>query len=410
MDILKRGFVLRTNKTNIPETIFYLAFAVFFIKYILDCTTLIQRPQLLDTFLTAIFIGLIFLKIILQRYTPLQFLTTVIICGVVIFSCLGARINNIYLIGFLCIIAFQGMPLEKVIKLSCVMKLITIFIHVPAYSIIYFINPAAVTLYHKGDIIRHSFFIGHANMFSFIVVWTIFELMFLYYNKIKLPHLLIGWAVNIIFYLFTNTNSGLIVMTVVTLLIFLEKTGSYKITRLLTVISKYGFPVFSALVYVIIVSYPILTGWLNTAWISLDKFMSGRLLYGAYGVDVHGVTLLGRYINFPAKSFWSGNWLDTIYFDNVYIQYMILFGIANLILISIMLFIFANKMENKEKIFIIAFIFYGIMEAYVTTVVYCFPLLIIGKYIYENVGNAKNSVRIGDRDYGYKVKRDNPGI
>jgi hypothetical protein len=114
--------------------------------------------------------------------------------------------------------------------------------------------------------------------------------------------------------------------------------------------------------------------------------MTGRLWFGAYSYDLFGFTFLGRNFDLyvPRKIFWDGRWGDYfIPFDNYYIGNLYHYGIINLVVTALALLLLTKRMENREKIIIVAFSFYGIMENYIINIAICFVLLIIGKYIYQ---------------------------
>lgn len=390
---MERKKYYQTN--DIDKIIFYFAYICFFLKYLFDSSTLLQRPKIADSFLILVFLLLIAFKLILQEYTPSHLLIIGAIFAVIAYSCMKAKNNNIYLMSCLCVISMQNIDLKKIVKLSCILKSAALITHITSYILISALNPSSIQFYYRGEVTRASFFLGHANMFSFVLTWAIFEIIFLNYENLNIYHMLICWGVSIFFYFFTWTNTGIIIFSVVTFLILAEKCRPVFFERTAAQVVKFGYAVCSVFSISSAVFYPQMSEQVKNIWNSLNKFMSGRLLYGAFAYDVYGYTIFGRSINFPAKSFWKSHWIDTILFDNVYLAYFILSGVVNLVLISVIFFLIAEKTENKEKIFIIAFIFYGIMEVYVMTAVYCFVLLIIGKYIFngKTQGEIKNVQR-----------------
>jgi len=174
---------------------------------------------------------------------------------------------------------------------------------------------------------------------------------------------------------------------VVTVLIALDKLGKGVFDGLITITAKYGYIVFAALCVFLTTVYTRLDGTPRKMWDALDGFLTGRLWYGAYAYDFFGPTFFGRTLSgIPEKIFWQNRWQDAFYtFDSYYLGNLYIYGIINLVLTGIALVAFCRKMDTREKIIIIAFSVYAIMEAYVTNVVVCSALFIIGKYIYSGV-------------------------
>jgi hypothetical protein len=113
---------------------------------------------------------------------------------------------------------------------------------------------------------------------------------------------------------------------------------------------------------------------------TLNEMFTGRLLYGAVAYDLKGLSIFGKNVTFDPKLYWNGYWIDGMIFDNCYIWMMVSYGIAYLVLISFAAIAFNSRMDTRDRIFIILYSLYTIMEAYVMNAAICFPLLILGMY------------------------------
>ena len=229
------------------------------------------------------------------------------------------------------------------------------------------------------------------------------EYIYIHYKKIRPVHLLLLWFVEIISYQFTDSNSGVIVLSLSVLSVLCERYYKNFFASLSAKIIKYGHILFSLIFLELIIIYPSLSGAAKTAWETINTFFNGRLLYGAYTYDTHGLTFLGRFINFPDKVYWNGHWMDlvsVIVFDNYYLGQLVLFGTVSLIMISLALFIVEKDLESRDRIILISYIFYGIMEAYVITLVYCFALMVVGKYLHRHFDRRSPHERMLNRRPG----------
>ena len=373
------------QRINLGELLFFASFFAFFLKYTMDISGIITRDETLNSALVGFSIICSVTKILTQRYTPLRFALTMSACAVIGYSSL-ISINYLFLLGFLLIMGMQDIDFLKIIKIVFWGKTINMSAHVLCYIYVYNTNPSAITFSFRAGtgLPRHFFFMGHANTFSAFLVWTCIEYIFINYSRLRARHLAAIWLINIFFYMFTDSNSGITVLSIVTALIALDKSSKGFFDKPLAFFAKYAYTFLAVFFPFTAAVYTMLDGRLKELWHILDGFLTGRMWYGAYAYYRHGPTLGGRPDMAPENIFWSGRWFDTMtIFDNYYLGNFLSYGYIHLIITALAFIILCGKMENREKIIIIAFILYGIMESYVTNISICFALIIIGKYLYQ---------------------------
>jgi len=364
------------------EQIFIIAFCIFILKNLFPISTLVPYIDKLDLVMILLFFVCIGYKLVTQKYKPYGLLLLVLFTLLFAYAALSTQYYSIFY-GALCIIAMQNVKLENVLRASVWIKTVFLFTHVCVYFSILFLYPDTVEMIERNGVHRHFFYLQHPNLFSAILVWTCLEYIYLKYDRIKFNALLIIFLINMFFYFFTNTNTGLIVIFLAIVLILFEKHKGEAFQPFLKQCTKYIFPLLAILFVFLVAMYTRLSGIAYTLWHELDKILTGRLLYGAYAYDQYGYSLNGRNILFPEKSYWGGFWLDNIYFDNSYLYLFITYGSFYLIFISAAFYLLERKMEPKEKIMVILLAVFGVMEGYVLNISLCFPLIIIGKYVYD---------------------------
>ena len=375
----------RENKGSIGEGIFLFAFAMLCLKSIFTASELFPYSKTMDTIFIALFIGGIILKLLLQTYTATIYTAMGLILSVAVLYLCAHSGNNAFLMGFLCIIAMQEVDILKVLKLSSSIKIVTITIHVIWYIITYYTNPDSIHYMYRNGVWRNYFFLGHPNFFAALFTWTCFEIIYINYDRIRGLDLTFMWLLSFIFYRFTDSNTGIIMLSLIILLIVWDKSGGRMFRKTITLLVKYGHFVCSVVFMAFVAVYTSLDGQLKALWESLDSVFTGRMLPGVYVYDTYGFTLLGRTLQFAPKVNWNGVWFDNLaYFDNYYIGHLVLFGIVLLTALSLVFFILSDKLVNKDLIIILAYIFYGIMESYVSNLAVCFSLLLVGRYIYPS--------------------------
>ena len=378
---------MKQPKGILGELLFYTAFLSFCIKFTLDYSGLIPvRPEMFNNLLVGISITCSMVKVVFQRYTFSRFLVTMAICAVIGFSSM-ISINFLFLLSFLLLMGMQDIKLESIVKLALFVKIVSIAVHVFWYIVVFHTNPDVIQFVFRAGVgaPRHFFFMGHANTFMAFLVWSCIDYIYLRYNKLTVLDMAVIWLINIIFYSFAFSNTGIIVMAIVTLLIALDKLGKGFFDKLFTWLAKYLYLLFSIIFSTLVIFYTRLDGQLLVMWHGLDDFLTGRLWLGAHAYDIFGHTILGRPDMPPTVAFWQGRYFNTMtVFDNHYVGNLVSYGIINTVALVIVLVKLCGKMENREKLVIIAFSFFAIMQSDVTNVVICFALLLIGKYLYRS--------------------------
>jgi len=373
-----------TRKSVLGELIVLSAFFLYCVKYSFDSSAILVRNESVNSILLVISVGLPVLKIVfLQRYSLLRIIVTAVAAVAVCLSCLLGG-NFLFLNGFLFILAMQDIDFDKVVRLGFWFMDVSLGVRVLWYIVLYITSPESIDfIYRTAGEPRHYFLLGHPNMFMAMLVWSCFEFIYLNYNRVHVRHFVVMWVVNLAFYVYTDSNTGLVVLAVVSLLVTLDKKGRGYFDKLLKTLAKYTYAFCATLFSMLAIVYTWLAPAQRAVWLEVDALLTGRMWYGAYAFDQYGVTLMGRQIDFPTKIFWADRWFDGFaYFDNYYHGNLFLFGIIHLALTALVFIVLAGKMETRDKIIVDAFSLYGGMESYVTNVLICFALLVVGKYLY----------------------------
>lgn len=376
------------KRENFGELVIIFAALISVFKNITDSSELFGFLDKFNNIILLIFLVCIGYKLLIQEYT---FIKLVIIFGIGVICIYSTVVLKYYTFfyTYIFICALQNVDIKKVIKASMYMKLTLLSVHVFLFIAFFYLNPGLIIIFERNGIERYSFFMGHPNTFTAYLAWMLLEMIYIYYEKIKIWTMGIIWLVSIIFYCFTNSNTGTIVLSAVILIIYIEKFNNEKIKKAVRFMAGYGFMIFSLLFAFLSVIYVNLSGSLQSIWENFDSALTGRLMFGAYTYDNYGMTLIGRNITFPSKSFWHEHWIDAVYFDNSYYQFLFQMGGIYIILISIGMIYISKKTSSKENIFIIAGILYGIMEGYIINIFICFPFMFIGVYIFSKVDKSE---------------------
>lgn len=367
---------------RIPQNLYLAAYLLFIIKYMCEASVIIPWQGIVDTIIIILFMCLLAAKLALQSYTPAQlagFTAAAVLC---VYSSINAKFSS-PMLSFFFLITLQDVDLRRVLRAGYRLKAAFIIAHVVCYIALMVISPGSITYLYRGSVERHQFLFSHPNMFTAYVVWTCIEFIYVNYGRIRAVHLAPILLVNILFYIFTNSRTGLYIIIIITVLIAIEKSSARFSDAVLRPASRYVFGVCSALCYALTVVYsPVISGTAKDLWLKLNNLLTGRLVYGAYSYHYFGFTWLGRILHTPAKVYYNGHWLDGVILDNSYQWLMLVYGGVFLLLVSAAFFFAVRRMDNIERILVIAYAIYALMENYTVNAAICFPLLLIGKSIF----------------------------
>lgn len=376
------------QKNILQQQLYTVAFVIIAVKHLLDVSALFQRPEWMDLLFLLSFFACIGWKLMLQRYTK------GLLAGTLVLGCLfvfiSLRMNYFTLIFTFCLLAAsQNVNIKNVLKYVSVAKILLLLAHVIPHMITLLITPDQIEYVYRNGVQRQHFYVGHPNTFSMFVGWALLEFTFAFYEQLRGIHLLIIWCINFAVYQFTDSNTSIIVSTICLVLFFAERKKPQLMARVLTPMARYLFLILSVFFVAITALFTSMPSGLREIYLFLNDMFTGRLIFGAYVYETFGIAWFGNpNVYLKNTIYFEGFWLDALVFDNTYIYLFVYYGAVFLILYSIV-FIIIGKDDKKdtgrniEKILIVAYAFYAIMENYTVNAALCFPVLFMGSRLYS---------------------------
>lgn len=376
------------QKNILQQQLYTIAFVILSVKNILDSSSLFRRPEWMDTLFLLSFFACIGWKLMLQRYTKKTLFLTVIFGF--LFAFVSFKMKYFFLLFTFCgIAATQNVNLKNVFKYTSITKILMIFLHVIPYIVTAIVTPEQIDYIYRNGVQRQYFYIGHPNTFSMYVGWALLEFTYAFYEQLRGIHLIFIWIINYIVYRYTDSNTSIIVSTICVTLFTAERAKPKQMAKILTPIAKYAFAACAIFFTAITVSFTSMPDGLRTMYLNLNDFFTGRLLFGAYTYEKFGIAWLGNpSVHLSETTYFEGFWVDSLVFDNSYIYLLVYYGAIFLPIFSIALIIIGSDKKfdvkrNVEKILIIAYAFYAIMENYAINAVLCFPILFVGTRLFD---------------------------
>lgn len=352
------------------------------IKMMMGSSSLISLNEWVGTGIDILILTLLCSKLIQQKYTKKELIFLAVVGLLCSYS--SIVVGNFYLIfAFLFMISMRFVNLQRLLTYRVVVKSTIILIHFIVFLFIYIVFPNEISTVVRNDVIRYDFFLGQPNTCQMYILWTSIEFIVAIYYKLNAGHLCILTFINVIFYLFTNSNTSILLYFIILIFVLGEKYHSRRIKRIYEWIASKGFAVLSVVFAIIAVTYGSSSSIIKILYTVLDKFFTGRIAYGGYAYHLYGFSIIGQKISFPGLAQWNGQWFDELYLDNAYLWLLLGYGVVFTILISWFLNRYTKRMNEIEKISIAAMVLFGITESYILDVSKCFSLLIIG-IIYYN--------------------------
>ncbi len=228
--------------------------------------------------------------------------------------------------------------------------------------------------------VRYCFGMGHPNAFHTMMWIMVILLLFVYQERIRIYHLMILFCINIVLYMFTDSSTGLLIVSM-TLIGF----GVLKYVKMCT--EKKFFYILGALLFggcIIFVFAAMNAGityemiYTGDVWLKLDRLLNGRY-QSAYAVEA------ARIENWK----WFADAANMAYFDAGFVRIIYWYGVIPFLMYSgLNLYLIFKSYQYKDYmtlLVVVIFSVYTLMEAHFISVYimrnYLFVLM--GYYWYQ---------------------------
>lgn len=139
--------------------------------------------------------------------------------------------------------------------------------------------------------------------------------------------------------------------------------------------AQYGVVIMSALSFAMLWVARIPA--LNKFFLFLNVLASNRFTSNIKAFDMYGITLLGQASKFGAEFEYMGKTYGWVYADNMYLYLLIHVGAIYLIILGILLWIGAKRLNRRELLPIVAMLIFGTFENRVLSIDVYFTVLLI---------------------------------
>ena len=329
---------IKNGQLNYANKIYNAAYIIIVIKAFYaysDIVAAVRMQIVLDICNLLLLLLLVYKMVFMQKYNIKQFFLCLILAVITRYTD-SKTYMFMMLPDFFLIAATQDVDFKKTISIVYKIEAAIIGVHVVLYPIMYFFNRSALRFSIRGGetAIRHQFMLSHANIFSMLLLWTILGYIYVNYEKLDKLRIIGCWLVYVFFYLFTDSNSGLIILTAITVLLLLKNTIGDKVDGVVTFLARYLYLILFVAFDFMMIIFPYTNGTAREIWLVIDDFFTGRPKYGAYAYYLQGFTLFGQSIHFPSKIHWEGMWFDSGACDNAFMWISVSYGLIYIFIIG----------------------------------------------------------------------------
>lgn len=290
--------MIKFRRKNITSShIFILAWIIMLIHI---CVANSSYSSYSLKYVSYIGLIIIFLKIIITKYTKREMILSFFILAFSIIS--SYKTSDMRTVWFaLFLVGAKNVNFDKIVKATfyTMLSCCTIFIIFSLFGIVSITSVSSV----KG--IRYSFGLGHPNMASAYYSIIISLFCYLRKDKIKIWNLLTFWGLGIGVYLLTKSMTGLVICSFYVILMLLFKSGVLKIKFI-------KYLIFITLVLVI-AFFTIAPITYNSNLSKINEMLTGRISQSNYYINKYGVNLWGNNVFKDLNSKTTDNILDDGY-------------------------------------------------------------------------------------------------
>ena len=358
-----------------------VAFVVLIIKVTALYSALMPWSSLVDNLCIVFVIGVTFAK--LTRLTmPLgRLLTLAILSLFALYTCVTMGQYDL-LVTLLALILLIDEDLEEYISLMLKIQAWLLVAHLAGSTLLSLLGDSRRFWFIANDRLRFKGGYDHSNVLSCFIQSCLLMFAWLRFRRIT-PNQF-GWmtVVTVLTFIISRSRAGLL-LNIFTLLILILAQNDNKLVKKLL---DFAFPLlFPAQVAFIFLAQKYYTSGNGAAHL-LDTLLTGRIKYAAYGYLRSGLTLLPRYLDYADSGVvsWTPEWnLNTFTFDCLYSFLLMQMGILWIVVISALFIWMRKKLDFRNKIFLLIWMLFSVVEIHGLNCFKFFPLLLISTLLSE---------------------------
>ena len=357
------------------------AFVVLIIKVTASSSVLIPWGVFVDNLCVVFAICVTFAKFV-RLTLPIGRLAVLGLVSVfALYTCVTMGQYDL-LVTVVAIFLLIDEDLEEYIPLMLKLQVWLVIAHVAVSGILSLTGFAERFWFVSNGRLRFNGGFAHSNVLSSYILSCV--LMFAWKRFRHITPNEFGWMVIItaLTFLMSRSRTGLVLNIFTLVILFLAQNENKLIKKLLDLTFPLLFPALSAMIFLAQKQYMAGTGAARL----LDSLLTGRIKYAAYGYLRSGLTLLPRYLDYADSGVvsWTPEWnLNTFTFDCLYSFLLMQMGILWIVVISALFIWMRKKLDFRNKVFLLIWMLFSVVEIHGLNCFKFFPLLLISTLLSE---------------------------
>lgn len=351
------------------------AFTMLIVKVMATSSAIIPWNSLLDNLCIIFAVCVMLVKI--YRLT-LPFRKLIELAGVAllaVFTCVRMGQYDL-LITVIAICLLMDEDLDAYIDLMFKVQVFIILAHIAVSGFLSLLG-AGDNFWHMTDNrLRFNGGFAHANVLACYTLSCMLMFAWKQFKHITTNQFAVMACITVLSYAMSRSRTGLLLNLFLLLLLILTQNENKLVMKAIDPGLLLLFPALTAFVFWAQRQY--VAG--NSIAILLDDLLTGRIKYAAYGYLRSGITWLPRYLDYADSGVvgWTPEWnLNTFTFDNLYSFLFLQMGIIWIGVFAVMIAVVRKRFDFRNKLFMLIWIFYGMVEVHGLNCFKFFPLLLL---------------------------------
>lgn len=363
------------------------AFIVLIVKVMASSSLIMPWSTLVDNLCVIFGVCVMVAKICTLTFTIGKFLALALTGLLTLYTCVSTGMYDM-LVTVVAICLLINEDLDEYISEMLKIQTIILICHIAVAGIMT-LTGAGDYLWNwtEGRRFRFNGGFNHTNVLSSYVLSCM--MMFAWKRFRQITANQFGWmtCIAILTYVMTRSRTGLLLNIVLLLLLFFMQNENRLAIQAVNFTLPVLFPALSALIF-----------WAQRQYTSgnsivrmLDTMLTGRIKYAAYAYVRSGITLLPRPLDYASVGVvaWTPEWnLNTFTFDNLYSFIFMQLGIIWIAVISGIIFVASRKLDIRNRLFLLIWILYCIVEVHGLNCFKFFPLILLTTLLSEKGGRG----------------------
>ena len=351
------------------------AFIVLIVKVMASSSRVIPWNSFLDNVCIVFAVGVMFVKICRLTAEFKKIIMLAVAALLTLYTCVAIKQYDIF-ITVIAICLVMNEDLDEYITRMLKTQAIVIIVHIVVSGFRSLTGVAQYFWRMTDSRLRFNGGFSHPNVLSCYILSC--TMMFAWTRFRRLTSGEFGWMVciTIASFLMSRSRTGLLLNLFLLLIIFLTQKSHHRLEKAISAVLPLLFPVCATVIF--LAQKRFVSG--SSAAKFLNELLNSRIKLAAYAYHRSGVSWLPRYLDYAqsGRVSWTPEWnLNTFTFDCLYSFLFVQMGMIWIGIITVLIFVACRRFDFRNKVFLLFWVLFGIVEVHGLNCFMFFPLLLL---------------------------------